>query len=222
MSARDHILGAVAARLGARDVNDKTIERRLAQPPAGVIPGRGDGPLERRVRVFTEEATRVGAEVLRLGKPVDLPPFLDRWLDKAGIERRLRRGADPLLDRIDWPTVYGIAPRVGPPRPDDVAGVVVAFAGIAETGTCVLLSGPDNPPALALLPPVLMVLLPVERLLGNYEAAWARLREAGPLPRAVTWVTGPSRTADIEQTLMLGAHGPRRLVVLLMDHADHG
>jgi L-lactate dehydrogenase complex protein LldG len=95
-----------------------------------------------------------------------------------------------------------------------------AFAGIAETGTLMLPSGPDRPTTVNLLPDTAMVLLRASRLVGAYEDAWDRLRaEQGGMPRNVMLVTGPSRSADIEQTLELGAHGPRRLHILLVEDA---
>ena len=60
---------------------------------------------------------------------------------------------------------------------------------------------------------------------GDYETLWRRLREKfgdGLMPRAVNLITGPSRSADIKQTLILGAHGPRRLHVMVVGEAEQG
>jgi L-lactate dehydrogenase complex protein LldG len=96
-------------------------------------------------------------------------------------------------------------------------GVVPAFAGIAETGTLMLLSGPESPTTLNFMPDYHVVLLKTSRLLGTFEEGWALLRrEQGPMPRTVNLITGPSRTGDIEQTILMGAHGPRRLIVALV------
>ena len=94
----------------------------------------------------------------------------------------------------------------------------MAFAGIAETGTLMLLSAPATPTTLAFLPETSLVVLPTERILRAYEDGLALLRqEHAALPRSINFITGPSRSGDIEQTLQLGAHGPRRLCVLLVD-----
>jgi L-lactate dehydrogenase complex protein LldG len=133
---------------------------------------------------------------------------------------------DPLLDRADWGAGDGgratLEVRRGTAAADDQVGVTTAFAGVAETGTVMLVSGPDNPAMLGFLPETCVVVLPAGRVVGAYEEGWRRLREAygGAPPRAVTFVTGPSRTADIEQTLQLGAHGPQRLLVLVVDEDD--
>ena len=96
--------------------------------------------------------------------------------------------------------------------------------GFAETGTLMMTSGPDHPSTLNFLPETHIVVLPAERIGGAYEEGWAHLRaEGGPdadasfMPRTVNLVTGPSRTADIEQTIALGAHGPRRLHIVIVE-----
>ena len=91
------------------------------------------------------------------------------------------------------------------------------FAAIAETGTLMLPSAPERPTTLNLLAEAAIVVLAADRVVGAYEEAWDLLRaELGAMPRNVMLVTGPSRSADIEQTLELGAHGPRRLHVVLV------
>jgi L-lactate dehydrogenase complex protein LldG len=98
------------------------------------------------------------------------------------------------------------------------------WAGIAETGTLMLPSGPERPTTLNLLAETEVVVLRASAIVGPYEEAWDRLRargrdalSGGIMPRNIMFVTGPSRSADIEQTLELGAHGPRRLHILLVD-----
>ncbi len=92
-------------------------------------------------------------------------------------------------------------------------GVSSARAALAETGTVVVESGPGRSRLVTLLPPVHIVLLPAGRLLADLFA-WVEQQER-PLPANVTLISGPSKTADIEQTLEIGVHGPRRLVVIV-------
>jgi hypothetical protein len=90
---------------------------------------------------------------------------------------------------------------------------------MAETGTLILESGTDNPTTINFLPEVHMVVVRAGDIVGDYETAWTALRQRhgkGEMPRTVNMVTGPSRSADIEQTLLLGAHGPRRLHVMIV------
>jgi L-lactate dehydrogenase complex protein LldG len=98
-----------------------------------------------------------------------------------------------------------------------------AFAGVAETGTLVMASGADNPTTLNFLPDTHIVVVDAKDVAGDYEMVWARVRETfgtDALPRAINLITGPSRSADIAQILILGAHGPRRLHVLVVGEVD--
>jgi L-lactate dehydrogenase complex protein LldG len=101
----------------------------------------------------------------------------------------------------------------------DLNGVSHAFGAVAESGTLVLVSGPENPSTVNFLPDNHIVVLATKDITGDYESVLARVREVygrGAMPRTVNFITGPSRSADIEQTLLLGAHGPRRLHVVLV------
>ena len=103
---------------------------------------------------------------------------------------------------------------------DDLTAVSHAFGGVAETGTLIMASGPENPSTLNFLPDNHIVVLSAGDVAGDYEAVWDKLRTAygkGRMPRTVNMITGPSRSADIEQTLLLGAHGPRRLHIVIVN-----
>ena len=110
--------------------------------------------------------------------------------------------------------------RTGRPTGDDLNAVRAAFAGVAETGTLALVSGPDNPTTLNFLPDNHIVVLSRDddrrrlrkRLRRAARPFTARRRCRG----RVNFITGPSRSADIEQTLLLGAHGPRRLHIVIV------
>jgi len=131
----------------------------------------------------------------------------------------IRHGDDPRLASVPWESAGTLQVRRGPSDGRDLAAVSHAFAGVAETGTLVLTSGADNPTTLNFLPDVHIVVVAASDVAADFETAMARLRErfgAGSMPRAVNLITGPSRSADIEQTLILGAHGPRKLHVILV------
>jgi len=121
----------------------------------------------------------------------------------------------PALADLPWGEAAA-AYRFGGAAGDEQVGVSEADSAIAETGTLVLRSGADHPVTLNFLPEHHLVLLEANGLVPTPEASWERMLAAGPLPRAVNWITGPSRTADVEQTLQLGAHGPRAVHVLLI------
>ena len=103
----------------------------------------------------------------------------------------------------------------------DQTSVTGAFAGVGETGSLVLLSSPRSPTTLNFLPEDHLIVLARSRIVAHLEDVWARLREQSSmpvvLPRTVNFITGPSKTGDVEQIIHEGAHGPRRLHVILRD-----
>lgn len=123
----------------------------------------------------------------------------------------------PELAALPW-SEQGLAVEARSARRDDLVGITGAFCAVADTGTLMLLSGAATAAVTSLLPETHVAVLPVRRIVAFMEDAWLLLRrERGRLPRAVNFVSGPSRTADIEQTVTLGAHGPYRVHVILVN-----
>jgi L-lactate dehydrogenase complex protein LldG len=222
MSARDEVLGRIRRSLGGT-AND-TIRRaavadRLQRAPSGVIPARGQLPDDERIALFLSKAEAVQASTERVAGAADVPAAVADYLRRHNLPQAVRMGEDPRLGAIDWSSQPQLGVTRGPSDGTDLVCVSHADAAVAETGTLVLTSGPDNPTTLNFLPDVHVVVVAAADVAGDLEAVWTRLRErfgAGVLPRTVNLVTGPSRSADIEQTLLLGAHGPRSLHVVLV------
>jgi L-lactate dehydrogenase complex protein LldG len=99
------------------------------------------------------------------------------------------------------------------------AGLTVADGAIADTGTLFQVDPRGTPRTLSLVPPIHVVLLPVRRLYPSLQAAVATEPWQAAMPSNLIFITGPSKTSDIQQTLAFGAHGPRELVVLLTEDA---
>ncbi len=95
------------------------------------------------------------------------------------------------------------------------AGLSHAVAGISDTGTLVLATGPDEPRTLSLVPEVNYMTVRASRLFPDLQTAMQTTHFA-QLPTNMLLISGPSKTADIQQTLAYGAHGPKRLVVLFI------
>ena len=194
------------------------VETRLKQAPPGVIPKRGQGDLAARLATFKAEAERAQASLAEIADWADAPAEVARFLRENNCPATLRMGADPRLAAMPWSeTALEILHGASDGR--DVNAVSAAFAGIAETGTLALVSGADNPTTLNFLPDNHIVVLPRETVLADYESLFAKLRSVygkGEAPRTLNFITGPSRSADIEQTLLLGAHGPRRLHIVIV------
>jgi L-lactate dehydrogenase complex protein LldG len=96
----------------------------------------------------------------------------------------------------------------------DGAGVSTALYGLADTGSVVLAASPEEPRARSLLPEVHITLLHENRILPGLDELFAAL--GSDLPSALAIVTGPSRSADIEQKLAVGVHGPGEVHVVLL------
>jgi L-lactate dehydrogenase complex protein LldG len=222
MSSREEILGRVRRSLGvtAGDVTRRAaVTDRLQRSPRGVVPARGQLEPEARIRLFMDKAAAVQASVERVGSPSDVPAAVADYLRGKNLPQAVRTGDDPRLAAVEWSTQPQLALSRGPSGGDDLVCLSHAEAGVAETGSLVLVSGPDNPTTLNFLPDHHVVLVRAADVAGDLESVWTSLRGrygAGVMPRTVNLVTGPSRSADIEQTLLLGAHGPRSLHIVVV------
>lgn len=220
MTARDAILAGIRRSLavtGDEGPRRFEVETRLREAPAGVVPRRGHGDLEARLATFRAEAERAQATVAEVPAWSDAPAEIARFLREHNCPASVRMGADPRLSDLPWDAT-SLDVLHGPSDGHDANAVSAGFAGIAETGSLALVSGVDNPTTLNFLPDNHVVVLAREDVLPDYESAISRLRLAygkGDAPRTVNFICGPSRSADIEQTLLLGAHGPRRLHIVI-------
>ncbi len=221
---REAVLGTLRARLGRCDGDGgaEAVAARLAKPARGPVPARDAGDHAAHVALFVAMAEEVAARVIRVPDAEAVPGAVAEYLKSENLPAELRCAPDPALREMPWQGQPMIALSEGPARPSDPASLSRAFAGVAETGTLMLTSGETGPTTLNFLPETHIVVLEARDIAGCYEDAWDRLRAAqagATLPRTVNLITGPSRTADIEQTIQLGAHGPRRLCILLVDDA---
>jgi L-lactate dehydrogenase complex protein LldG len=193
---------------------------RLASHPRQLVPARSRLPHDAQVALFVRNVEKEFGSVTRVAAASDIPAVIADYLAAQNLPTALVMAPHAELREIPWSERPLLTIREGRAEATDMVSVQHAFAGIAETGTLMLPSAPDRPTTLNLLADTAIVVLRASRLVGAYEDAWDRLRkELGGMPRNVMLVTGPSRSADIEQTLELGAHGPRRLHVVVVD--DH-
>ena len=183
-----------------------------------LIPERGGGPSDERIDLFVEMAERVQSDVRRVADKKDVPAAIAKYLRERNLPQRAAIAGDPDLAACDFSTQPLLRLRVGTANDGDAVGITRALAGVAETGTLLLASSPERPTMLAYLPETCVVVIEAARVHGSYEAAWSAVgHELDAMPRSLNFVTGPSRTADIAQELQLGAHGPKRLCVVLVD-----
>ena len=224
MSARATILASMRQALGRGALDparQAELEARLARPQRNLIPERSRLGPEQQVALFQEMALAAAATVARV-QPEDVPGAVADYLKGLNLPAELVMAPDPALDRYPWASRPTLTIRRGKTEGADAVSVTGAVAAIAETGTLMLTSGPEHPSTLNFLPDTHIVVLPKSLVVGSYEDAWDRLRAAlaptgGMLPRTVNFVTGPSRSGDIEQRIQMGAHGPRRVHIVLVE-----
>jgi len=220
-SARDEVFAAIRRSLGVKGseaTRRQIVDERVERAQRGIIPERGQGTAEEQVATFRRQAELAMATVAEVASPAEVPGAVAAYLRSHNLPATLRMGDDPRLAGMPWAeTALDISQ--GRSAGSDLNAISHAFGGVAETGTLALVSGPENPSSLNFLPDNHIVVVRAADIRGEYEGIWARVREkygkAG-MPRTVNFITGPSRSADIEQTLLLGAHGPRRLHIVVV------
>ena len=221
--ARTRVLGAIRRSL-KREMpppqQRAEIDARLATPPTGPIPARGQLAPAARRDLFVTMAKEAACTVARVADRAAVPAAIAEYLARENLPAKLRVAPDAAVADLPWSSRPLLEISTGRSDGSDEVSLTPALAGIAETGTLMLTSGPERPTTLNFLPETHIVLLTADQIVGGMEEAWARLRERygrGVMPRTVNLITGPSRSADIEQTLQMGAHGPRRLHIILVD-----
>lgn len=217
MNTRDDILGRVREKLGRDAANAATARRAidacLAARQQGPRP-RVDGDLLAR---FKQKSEALSTTVDVVAEWRSVPATVARYLTDNRLPTRVVGW--PLVAGHDWSAV-GIDFESRGAVDADLVGVTGCFCAIAETGTLMLLSGRDTPGSVSLLPETHIAVVAASRLVPGMEEAWNLARaERDELPRAVNFISGPSRTGDIEQTIVLGAHGPYRVHVVVVTGA---
>jgi L-lactate dehydrogenase complex protein LldG len=223
MSApRATVLATIRRSLGVtgnETARRAAIEDRLSLHPRGIVPKRGDRPAPERLKLFQKMVEEAHGTTVALASLEQVPAAVTAYLRSKNLPMSVRRGSDARLAAIPWQNERTLELSTGRSDGSDLVSVSHALGAVAETGTLVLVSGPDNPTTLNFLPDHHLVVVDAKNVAGDYETVWDAIRArfgAGKMPRVVNWITGPSRSADIEQTHLLGAHGPRSLHVLIV------
>ncbi len=183
----------------------------LRQATCGPQPSWSEDDVSR----FINKLETVAGTTSRVDSNDQVVAAISAYLQQHAIPLNMVCARSEMLDHLAWPDNFEVAHRKATGK--DMTVLTEAYAGVAETGSLVLLSDKHSPTSLNFLPDNYLCVLKREHLVSHIEDVWQRLRQEGAgLPRAVNFITGPSRTADVEQTIQLGAHGPRRLHVLLI------
>lgn len=209
-SARDTIFSALRRALTGVAAAPRVKEEDPAAPP----PATQDELAAR----FTERLRSVGGQVIPCASPAEAQRAIEALVRERAFAE-LARSEDPLAqaccESLQVPTFLGALDR--PRLARCPVGLTSAQLGIAETGTLVLFSGAERHRLTSLLPETHIALLRRADLVPGLGDALSRARAGAEVPSLVTFITGPSRTGDIELKMVLGVHGPRELIVLLID-----
>jgi len=190
------------------------VAARLAAPSIGPAPARARGARAELMEAFRSRLQSHHGTAETIAELSNAPSAIAAWLAERALPERAVIA--PALAHLDW---SALAVEVRAPRSDDRIGISPAALGVAETGSLLLYAGANEPLTLAFVPETHIVLLAAADIVGSLEEVWAEQRRRFPErpPQALTLVSGPSRTADIEQTMYLGAHGPKCLHVLIAE-----
>ena len=231
--SRDAVLGAIrrGLRRGPLPADQRAmLEGRIAAHPRHVVPARSRVPRPEQIALFVRNVEKEFGTVERVPDAAAVPGAVADYLAAQNLAPRFVMAPHPELLALPWGGRPLLSYEARRAEDGDVVSVQHGWAAVAETGTILFPSDPTRPTTLNLLPDFAVVVLRASRVVGAFEEAWDLLRgersaaepsfagpEGGFMPRNLMLVTGPSRSADIEQTLELGAHGPRRLHVVMMD-----
>ncbi len=222
MKGREAIFANIkkSLRVSGEDIaRRETVAARLETHPRGVVPARGQKPDRERLELFRQMVEGAKASIVVLDRKEDVPAAVAAYLRSKNLPQSIRHGDDERLAHIPWAKERTLEITKGASDGSQLASVSYSFAAVAESGTLVMVSGADNPTTLNFLPDHHLVVVDEKDIAGDYETVWDNIRErfgAKEMPRVVNWITGPSRSGDIEQTHLLGAHGPRSLHVLVV------
>jgi len=212
--SRELILGRIRERLGRSAANASTagaaVDAALAAHSASPHPP----PDVDLVAAFRTRSEALSSSVDEVAGLADVPRAVAAYLAEHKIDPRAV--CVPDLADLDWRGA-GIEVEARAAVDNDLVGITGCFRAIAETGTLMLCTAPATPATVSLLPETHIAVVAAPTILASMEEAWAAARaEFGQLPRAVNFISGPSRTGDIEQTIVLGAHGPYRVHVIVV------
>ena len=223
MTARDTIFAKIRQGLeGERQDKgrEKTVASRIAARFRHPTPARVAGKShEDHIALFKQHMVGQSATIVDAASMADVPSLIAEYLRQNNLPARLSMGDDATLNSLPWSKEPSLTRKPGRAAPDDEVGLSHATAGIGETGTLMIASGPDNPVTINFLPETHIVVLEARDVVGPYEDAWMKIRARfgdRAMPRTVNMISGPSRTGDIGGKLVMGAHGPRRMCVIVV------
>ncbi len=229
MSSREDILGSIRQSLAlgglkeqglTRDERLQLANKHISSHPRGIVPDTLSKTRRSPLAVFCEKALQSQASLKKVKSYARVGPAILDYLRQQNLPKQIRMGKERRLAKLIWGKNGAPEISIGASEGRDLVSLSHAMGAACETGTLFLGSGPDNPSTLNFLPETHIVVVNRKDIRKSYEGMWKMIRRKfgkGQMPRTINLITGPSRSADIEQTLILGAHGPLRLHIIVVD-----
>ena len=212
--AREKMLAAIRLKIGnLPERNCDLASARLQSHARHLIPERVNVSSADLVLLFQKQAELVGTRVFRITRSL-----LETQLKTVFAEHRIHKikiSDSDITQQIAWQSL-AVEATTGAATTEDAVAVTSCFCAVAETGTLVFTASKATPTSLNFLPEIHVVILHEDNIVASYEDVWDKIRLLPSPPRCVNLVTGPSRTGDIEQKILMGAHGPKELWVFLI------
>jgi L-lactate dehydrogenase complex protein LldG len=221
-SPRAEIFGRLQRSLGRETPSEsqrRELDLRTSTPPRNLIPAYAQQTDV--IALFAKMAPLSAATLTRVPDWSLVPKEVTAYTRLFKLPSQAVVSLDDEFKDLPWRDAV-LTTRFGAAERNDVVGVSLAHAGIAETGTIVETSSADHPMSINLLPENHISILPASRIVATYEDLWDKFRETygpGTMPRTAIWITGPSRTADVGQQMLFGAHGPVREHIIIVEGA---
>ncbi|MBT6077023.1 MAG: LUD domain-containing protein [Oceanospirillaceae bacterium] len=217
-TAKQQILGRIRSGLKRGPLNEQQqaiLSQKLTSRSRTIQPARAKVTGQTALDDFKAMAIEVATEIVELASLEQLPQTMNQLMKDSNLTQQpLVLANEPDLVALPWAHA-GITTDIRVSTKGDSVSLTNSLCGVAETGTLVLRSSPNSPTTLNLFPDLHCAVLHKDSIVAGYEDAWDWVRDGG-IPRTVNFITGPSRSADLEQTLRMGAHGPKRLVIFLV------
>lgn len=211
-SARDEIMTSIRSGLEKFNTAPEPVPQAVAE--RAKMPDR-----ESLIESFRRYAAEEAATSERIDSSAGVPRAVVQYLNEHALPLEVLAADQIIPGGLDWSQTGELEIVDRPIRPDGDTVVTGCFAGLAESGAVVTVSSPDCPNELQFLAATHIVVVPAGRIFADYESFWHIVGEefVTGMPRSMNWIVGPSRTADLGVPSRLGAHGPSRLHLLIID-----
>lgn len=218
-SSRDRILGRIRSgnRASERSASDlEALTLRLRKPSRNTLPAFSRKRGEEAQALFVAKAEAQGCTLTKVKSAAEAREAVRDFLRQNNLPARLVLSPTEELSDLALDEAADLEIRKGAALESDVTSVTPVFKAVAETGTLVTRSGAQTPSTLNFVPENHIAIVRAADVVGSYEDSWDAVRE-GDMPRTVNWISGPSRSADIGLVMYMGAHGPRRQHIILIE-----